>query len=255
MPPLRQVLPRQKPLWKVTPSALHLQQWLIAAAVAVQHHISPNFSQMSIWPSIPCSPPEDLQISRLQQAIRDFEASLHQREVETAADNKKAKGAHSKRDLRARVKCAKAVMKAKYKYHMAIQEARAERCTELEESEATYSKTISENVVAQSLQCAMLCQEHTEHMWELEACTLRVENKSCQDFLIVHQTVLHQAPQTLKEDLHSSFSLLLGPLLSSHQSLMLTPAPQAEGWPLSTIPLKPEPKQPLPQRGDIHLWR
>ena len=105
--------------------------------------------------------------------------SLHQREAETAAANEKAKVAHSKRDLRARVKCAKAMMKAKYKYHMAIQEARAERCTELEESEATYSETLSKNAVALSLQCAMLHQEHTEHMRELEACTLRAENKSC----------------------------------------------------------------------------
>ena len=131
---------------------------------------------------------------------------------------------------------------------MAIQEARAERCTELEESEATYSEALSENAVAQTFQCAMLRQEHMEHIRELEACTLRAENKSCRDFLIVHQAVLHQAPQTLKEDLHSSYSLLLGPLSSSCQSLMLTPAPQAEGWPLSTIPLKPEPKQSLPPK-------
>ena len=132
---------------------------------------------------------------------------------------------------------------------MAIQEARAERCTELEESEATYSKALSKNAAAQSLQCAMLCQEHTEHMQELEACTLRAENKSHQDFLLVHQAVLHQAPQTLKEDLHSSYSLLLGPSSSSHQSIMHTSAPQAEGWPLSTISLKPEPKQsPPPKR-------
>ena len=76
----------------------------------------------------------------IQHAIRDFEASLHQSEVEAATTNEKAKVAHSRRDLRAKVKCAKAMMKAKYKYHMAIQEARAERCTELEESEATYSE-------------------------------------------------------------------------------------------------------------------
>ena len=42
-------------------SALCLQQWLIAATVAVKQHISLNFSQMSIWLSIPCSLPEDLQ--------------------------------------------------------------------------------------------------------------------------------------------------------------------------------------------------
>ena len=140
-------------------------------------------------------------------------------------------------------------MKAKYKYHMAIQEARAERCTELEESEATYSKALSKNVAAQSLWCTTLCQEHAEHLQELEECALKAENKSHQDFLLVHQAVLHQAPQSLKEDLHSSYSLLLGPSSSSHRSIMPTPAPQAEGQPLSTISLKPEPEwSPPPKR-------
>ena len=45
-------------------SALCLQQWLIAAAVAVQWQIFLNFSQMSIWPSIPCSLPEGPQTSK-----------------------------------------------------------------------------------------------------------------------------------------------------------------------------------------------
>ena len=57
-----------------------------------------------------------------------------------AATNEKVKATHSRRDLKARVKCAKAIMKAKYEYHMAVQGARAERCTELEELEATYSE-------------------------------------------------------------------------------------------------------------------
>ena len=152
-----------------------------------------------------------------------------QREAETAAANKKAKIAHSKRDLRARVKYARAMMKAKYEYRMAVQEARVERCAELEKLEAIYSEALSGNAAMLSLQCATLCQEHTEHMGELEAHALRVENKSCQDFLIAHQAVLHQAPQTLKDDLHSSYSLLLGPSSSSHQSLMLAPASQAGG--------------------------
>ena len=95
-----------------------------------------------------------------------------------AAANEKVKVACSRRDLKARVKCAKAMMKAKYEYHMAVQEARTERCTELEESEATYSEALSGNMAPLSLQCTTLHQEHTEHMWELEACTLRVENKS-----------------------------------------------------------------------------
>ena len=145
--------------------------------------------------------------------------------------------------------CAKAVMKAKYEYCMAIQEARAERCTELKESEATYSKAISKIAATQSLQHAMLHQEQMEHMWELEMHTLKAENKSCQHFLLAHQAVLHQALPSLKENLHSSYSLLLGPSSSSHQSIMLTSAPQAEGQPLSTISLKLESEQsPPPKR-------
>ena len=70
---------------------------------------------------------------------------------------------------------------------------------------------------------------------------------------MVHQAVLYQAPQSLKEDLHSSYSLLLGPSLSSRRPITLAPTPQAEGQPLSTISLKPEPNGLLPQRGDIPL--
>ena len=93
--------------------------------------------------------------------------------------NEKAKVTHSRRDLRARVKCAKAMMKAKYEYHMTVQEARAERCTELEESEAIYTEALNGNAASLSLQCTTLHQEHTEHMRELEARALMMENKSC----------------------------------------------------------------------------
>ena len=75
--------------------------------------------------------------------------------MEAATANEKAKFTHLRRDLRAKVKCAKAMMKAKYDYHMAIQKARAERCTELEESEATCSEALSKHVADLSLQCAM----------------------------------------------------------------------------------------------------
>ena len=119
--------------------------------------------------------------------------------------------------------------KAKYNYRMTVQKARAERCTELKESEATFSKALSKNAADLSLQCATLCQEHMENMQELETHALKVENKSCQDFLLAHQAVLHQALQSLKEDLHSSYSLLLGPSLSSHQSITLIPMPKVGG--------------------------
>ena len=169
--------------------------------------------------------------------------------METTATSAKAKVVHSRRDLRARVKCAKIVKKAKYDYHMTVQEARVERCTELEESEAAYSKAINENVANHSLKSTTLCQEHMEHMQELVMHALKTENKSCQHFLVAHQAVLHQALPSLKENLYSSCSLLLGPSLSSHQPLTLTPAPQVEGQPLTTISLKPEPERsPPPKR-------
>ena len=183
---------------------------------------------------------------KIQCAIWDFEASIHQSEAEAAATNEKAKVAHLRRDLKAKVKCAKAVMKAKYDYRMTIQKARAERCTELEESEATFSEALSKNAADLSLQCTTLCREHMENMRELETHALKAENKSCQDFLLAHQAVLHQAPQSLKEDLHSLYSLLLGPSSSSCQSI--TPMPKAGGWPLSTISPKTEPEQSLPPK-------
>ena len=188
----------------------------------------------------------DLQI---QCTIRDYQASLHQLEAETTAANAKAKVVCSRRDLRARVKHAKIVIKAKYDYCMTIQEARAERCTELEESEAAYSEAINENVANHSLESTTLCQEHMEHMQELETHALKAENKSHQHFLVAHQAVLHQAPPSLKEILHSSYSLLLGPSLSSHQPLTLTPAPQVEGQLLSTISLKLEPERSPPKEA------
>ena len=77
-----------------------------------------------------------------QWAIQDFEALIHQREAEEATANERAKIVHSRKDLNARVKCAKAVMKAKYDYRVTIQEARAIRCSKLEESEAAYSEAL-----------------------------------------------------------------------------------------------------------------
>ena len=101
-------------------------------------------------------------------------------------------------------------MKVKYEYRVAIQEARATRCSELKESEAAYLEDLSENVAAKSFQCATLHSEHARHMHELERWALEVENKSCKDFLLTHQAILCHAPQSLKENLHSSYHILLG---------------------------------------------
>ena len=59
-----------------------------------------------------------------QGAIRDFETSLYQHEAEAMAANEEAKVAHSQRDLQARIKCAKVMMKAKLDYQVTVQQAR-----------------------------------------------------------------------------------------------------------------------------------
>ena len=74
-----------------------------------------------------------------QWAIWEFEASLCQQEAKEAAANERAKIIHSRKDLDTKVGCTKVVMKAKYDYRMAVQEARTIRCSQLQESEATYS--------------------------------------------------------------------------------------------------------------------
>ena len=103
-----------------------------------------------------------------QQAIWDFEASLCLQEAKEAMANERAKIVHSRKDLNAKVKCTKAVMKAKYDYRVAIQEVRMIRCNELKESEAAYSEALSENAAVKSTQCTILCREHVKHMHKLE---------------------------------------------------------------------------------------
>ena len=126
-----------------------------------------------------------------QSAIRDFETSLCQHEVDAMTAIDKAKAFHSRRDIHTRVKCTKALMKAKLDYRMTVQEARTAWCAELQESEVTYSEALSEAAAKKSHECATLHQMHAEHMWDLEAQAIRAKNQSCQDFLLVHQMLLH----------------------------------------------------------------
>ena len=85
------------------------------------------------------------------------------------AANEEAKVAHSQRDLQARIKCAKVIMKAKLDYWVTVQEARAVQCAELQESEATYTEGLREMVAKKSSKCTSLHQEHAECMRDLEA--------------------------------------------------------------------------------------
>ena len=154
---------------------------------------------------------------------------LHQQEAEAAAANERAKIVHSRKDLQARVKCTKTVMRAKYDYRVAIQEAREVRCNELEEVEAAYSEALHENVASKSFHCATLRREHAKYMSELEEWALEVENRSWQDFLSAHLVVLCHVPPSLKEDLHSSYNILLGNSSSSLQSVPSARVPQTQG--------------------------
>ena len=180
-----------------------------------------------------------------QWAIWDFEALLKQQE---AAANERARIVHSRSDLSAKVKCAKVVMKVKYEYWVVVQEARATQCSELEESEGAYSEAICKNVAAKSLKYMADHSDHARLMHKLERWALDAENKSCQDFLLTHQTTLSHAPQSLKEDLHSSYQILLGQS-SSWQCILPARVPQTDGQPPTITSPKQEPKwSPLPKR-------
>ena len=140
-------------------------------------------------------------------------------------------------------------MKAKLDYWVTVQEARAVRCAELQESEAAYTEALREMAAKKSHECTSLCREHAECMWDLEAQAIRAKNRSCQDFLLMHQMLLHQAPNSVKEDLYFSYSLLLGSSLPCLQHTSFSPAPQAKVNPPSAIYIKPEPEwSPLPKR-------
>ena len=184
-----------------------------------------------------------------QWAIWDFEVSLCQQEAKEAAANERAKIVHSRKDLNAKVRCTKAVMKAKYDYRMAIQEARMIRCSKLQESEAVYSEALGENAAVRSTQCATLHREHVKHMHKLEEWALSAENKSRQDFLFACQAVLCHAQQPLKENLYTSYYILLGRLPSSLQSILFAKTPQADEQPSATVSPRAESKQsPQPKK-------
>ena len=150
-----------------------------------------------------------------QSAIRDFETSLCQCEVDAMATIEKAKAAHSWRDLHTRVKCTKAVMKAKLDYRMTVQEARMARCAELQESEVAYSEALSEAAAKKSHECTTLHQMHAEHMWDLEAQAIRAKNQKPPG---LPPSASNASPSSLhvqsKRSQYSSYSLLLGPRYS-----------------------------------------
>ena len=81
---------------------------------------------------------------------------LCQNEAKEAVANERARVHHSQEILNAKVDCTKAVLEAKYKYRMAIQEAKMIRSNQLLESEITYLKVLGKNATVRSSQYAKL---------------------------------------------------------------------------------------------------
>ena len=133
-----------------------------------------------------------------QWAIQNFRALLCQQEDEEATANERGKIIHSRKNLDAKVGCAKEVMVAKYNYRMAIQEARMTRCNRLQELETKYLEAISKNAAMRSTRSAILYREHVEYMHQLEEQALSEETKSHRNFLSTCQAILCHAPNHLR---------------------------------------------------------
>ena len=142
--------------------------------------------------------------------IWELGLKLCQNEAEEAVAKEKAKVLHSQELLDTKVDCAKAVLEAKYNYRVAVQEAKTIRGNWLQESEIAYSKALGKNTAVRSSQSATLHREHVRLMQELEEQAIREESKSHHYFLSTCQAILHHALQALKENLTTSYHVLLG---------------------------------------------
>ena len=184
-----------------------------------------------------------------QQVVWELGVSLCQNEAEDAAANEKAKVLHSREILNTKVECTKAVLEAKYKYRVAIQEAKTIRSNWLQESLIAYLKALGKNATMTSSKSATLHRKHVKLMHELEEWAIREESKSHHDFLSTCQAILLHALQPLKENLTTSYHVLLGRSPSFPQSAPLTRTLQAEEQPSATASPRWEPKQsPWPKR-------
>ena len=135
---------------------------------------------------------------------------LHWNEAEEAVANEKAKVLHSWEILDAKVECTKAVLKANYKYRVGIQEARTIRSNQLQELEIAYLKALGKNAAMRSSKSTTLHREHVKLMHKLEERAIREESKSHHNFLSACQAILLHALQLLKENLTTSYHVLLG---------------------------------------------
>ena len=145
-----------------------------------------------------------------QSVIWELGLLLHQSEVNKAASIDKAKVVHSWEVLDTKVDCTRSVLEAKCNYRMAIQEAKMIRGNLLQKSEIAYSKAIGKAMALRSSQSVALHRELMRLIQELEEEALREESKSCHNFLSACQAALHHTLQPLRENLATSYHILLG---------------------------------------------
>ena len=177
-----------------------------------------------------------------QQVVWELGLLLCQNEAKEATSIEKAKVVHSREVLNAKVDCAKSVLEAKCNYRVAIQKAKTIRGNWFQESEIAYSKALGEATAVRSSQSVALHREHTRLMHELEEEAIREESKSHHTFHSACQAILHHAPQPLKENLTTSYHVLLGQSPPSPPSAPPTRAPPAEEQPPVAASPMPAPK-------------
>ena len=174
---------------------------------------------------------------------------LHQSEVNEATSIKKAKVIHSWQVLDAKVSCARSVLEAKCNYRAAIQEAKMIRGNLLKKSEIAYSKAIGKATALRLSHLVALHREHIRLMQELEEQALREESKSHHEFLSACQATLHHTLQPLRENLATSYHILLGQSPPSPPSVLPNRAPLVEEQLPMAVPPTPVPKWfPQPKR-------
>ena len=196
-----------------------------------------------------------------QWVIWELGLLLCQNEAKEATSIEKAKVVHSQEVLDAKVDCTKVVLEAKSNYRAAIQEAKTIRGNWLQKFETTYSKALGEAMAVRSAQSAVPHREHIRLMQELEEQAIREESKSHHNFLSTCQAILHHALQPLKENLTTSYHVLLGQSPPSSTSAPSTRAPPVGEQPSMAASPKPVPKwspwpkrwHPLPEHGGACL--
>ena len=102
------------------------------------------------------------------------------------------------------------VLEAKFNYRVAIQEAKMIRGNCFQELEIAYSKALGKAAVVRSSQSITLHRDNVRLMQELEEQAIREESKSHHNFLSACQGILCHALQPLRENLTTSYLILLG---------------------------------------------